>query len=162
MKRVVRVLCAVGIIGVLTGCAGLVKQAPQLQMQMDVAAMDRNDYVILDRVNGESTKTSIAFGAIQIIDGSKMIICGMRLFADQYARSPHEMTYIEDFLTKALELPTSQDRAYYKALAATPDADVIIPKTYDYEKSGIPVLFTHEKVNFKGKAIKLKTDKQLK
>ena len=163
MKRVVRMLCAVGIIAILTGCVGLNKRIPQAGMQVDIGSMDRNHYVVLDLVDGESTRTSICGGLIQFVDGNKLVICNMRFFADEFSQEPimQERSFSErlmDYLT----LPTVQQRAYYKSLAATPDADVIIPKAYDYESSGIPVIFTHEKVNFRGKAIKLKTDKELK
>jgi len=161
MKRVVRTFCVAGVMAVLAGCAGLNKQIPAAGMTVDIGSMDRDDYVVLDRVNGESSRTSICGGVVQIVDGEKMIICGLRLFADHYSLAPQEKTWIETMIAKTLNLPSTSERAYYNALAATPDADVIIPKTFDYEDSGFPIIFMHEKVSFKGKAIKLKTDKQL-
>ena len=52
--------------------------------------------------------------------------------------------------------------ATYDALNKVPEADTFIPLTYTLEKNGIPGLFRTFTANVKGKAIKIKTDAELK
>ena len=54
------------------------------------------------------------------------------------------------------------NRAYFNALAKTPDADNVLQKSVNVQTSGIPGLFETEKVTFEGKAVRIKTDKDVK
>jgi len=159
MKKAVKVLSLLGVAGILSGCSSLHKQQPVCSMEMNIGSMPREAYEVLERVEGESTTASLIGGLIKFVDGGKMIFFGMRFFEDQYSLAP--MTGAGDLLSRITDLPSTQDRAYFKALAATPDADVIIPKTYDQELRGIPYIFEHETVIFKGKAIKIKSDREM-
>ena len=56
---------------------------------------------------------------------------------------------------------TSSDEpaAAFNALAKAPDADAVFSKSYQIQKRGIPFIFMREKVTFRGKAFKIKSDK---
>jgi len=113
--------------------------------------LKRSDFVVLNQVHGETTETSILLGIVKIIDGNKVEILGARFFKDQTARLPGIAGCIPCYWR-------SESRAYYKALAAAPDADGIIERSVTWEKSGVPLLFYTKKTDFQGKAIKLKPD----
>lgn len=132
---------------ILGGCASVMKGAPNAPTHIDVGAMQRSDYVVIDRAEGMSEEVSILFGLIKIIDSNKLKLFYIPFFEEKY--SPYG------------RFIGPEARAYYKALAAQPDADGIIPRAWAIEERGIPFLFTKKTVTFTGKAIKLKTDSDL-
>jgi hypothetical protein len=135
---------------ILGGCASVMKGAPLARTKVDVGSMQRSDYVVIDRAEGVSDQVSILFGIIQIIDSDKLKLFWIPFYEEKYA-----------VIEKPPWLVGPEDRAYYKALAAQPDADGIIPRAYAVEKRGIPFLADKKSVTFTGKAIKLKTDTDL-
>jgi hypothetical protein len=112
--------------------------------------INRDDIVVLDRVEGSSTQTTI-LGIINVIDGDKLQILGIKFFKDKF-------TYFKDS-NSWVRSPQCADRAYYKALEAAPEADAVFTKAMDNEEGGIPFLWSTKAVTFRGKAIKLKADK---
>lgn len=159
-QRVVFLLGIVSVIACffLTGCGAVMKATPVSGIIVDAGSMNRNDYVILDRVEGTSSTKSILLGLVQIIDGDvdKVKIFWIPLFEEKYAfQNPAPFPF------SLFQFATTEDRAYYKALAQTPDADSVLNKAYSKEKRGIPFIFENETVTFTGKAIKLKTDNDL-
>jgi len=153
-KKSIIILCVIHsfIAITLTGCSNVIKSIPSAGIGFDVGAMDRNLYVIIDNVEGSSTTQTFFFGLIKIVDNNKLIFAGIPLFEDKYA-FPNAK--------QAFSSVTTADRAFYKALEISPDADTIIKKSYSKKNSGIPFLFSDEKVTFYGKAIKLKSDQEL-
>ncbi len=147
----------------LTGCSTVMKATPASGIFVDVGSMDRNDYVVLDRVEGTSSTKTILFGLVRIIDNdpNKLIILGIPLFEEKYAFQTPPKGIMAIWPFTILQPPATADHAYYKALAKTPDADSVLNKAYYKESKGIPFLFEIETVTFTGKAIKLKTDKDL-
>ncbi len=140
----------------LNGCSTVLKTAPSSPISFDAGSMERNDYVILDRVEGISTTTSILFGLVKIIDGNKWKLFWLfPFYEEEYAYQ-----IPPSFPFNLLSFVSTQERAYYKALAKTPDADSVIQKAFSIESTEIPTLFKTEKVTITGKAIKLKTDKE--
>ncbi len=131
------------------GCGDAQKQTPHMGFgNLEVKSeITRADIVVLDRVVGVSSTESILFGAVQIVDGDKLILLGIPFFKQKYAY----------FGTGSLFAQTA-DRAYYKALEAAPDADSVFCKSMDNESEGIPLLWAKKTVTWKGKAIKLKAD----
>ena len=132
------------------GCGGNAqKTAPRMGFgSVDVQTqLSRGDIVVLERVEGTSTTKSILFGAVQVVDGDNVKVLGVPFFKDRYT-----------CLRTDPCLVTTADRAYYKALEATPQADAVFYKSVDREGSGIPLLWETETVTFSGKAITLKTD----
>jgi len=153
IKKVIWILLGVSLCVVLfTGCSGVLKTAPIINVTAN-PQLDRNEYVILDRVEGESTTTSILFGLIKFIDGTKLQFLGLKFYEDEYAFQNPRISLMARVGT--------DERAYYKALAKAPDADLIFQRSLTYQKSGIPLLYTTEKATFTGKAIKIKTDAEL-
>jgi hypothetical protein len=134
----------------VVGCAGSAqKHIPHLgfgslNLEADIT---RADIVVLDRVEGSSSNTSILFGLIQIIDNDKLQLFGIKFFKDKY-------TYFKDSVWA-----NPVDRAYYKALEAQPEADAVFVMSMDNEDSGVPIICETKTVTFRGKAIKLKADK---
>lgn len=159
MKTVNALVLSVGALVLLsTGCASVQRGTPIAATEVSVN-LARTDYTVLGSVKGTSTMESYVLGLVRIIDGDKFIILGMKTFEDQYAFQQDPGLPILQFLTLGLSGgPTAEDRAYYKALAATPDADVVVPKAYVKQSSGIPLIASMKEVTFTGKALKFRAD----
>jgi len=129
------------------------KTAPGIAINPEIP---RDAYEVLDTVEGTSTTDSILFGLIQVVDGNKLRLLWIPFFKEQHS-------YFGSYpgMNMFFFWPSTADRAYYKALGATPGADTVFYKNMDREHSGIPLLITSETVTFRGKAIKLKTDQEL-
>jgi hypothetical protein len=107
-------------------------------------------------------------GLVEVVDGDKYRVLGINFFQSQYAFQPKDLTWQELFAAGALGVaavlvyevfkPVSiEDRAYYKALAAAPDADVVAAKAWVTTRGrGIPMLYSTKRVAFQGKALKFK------
>ena len=121
------------------------KTAPGIAINPEIP---RDAYEVLDSATGTSNTDSILLGLIQVVDGDKLRLLWIPFFKEQYSNS-------------GFYPGSTMDRAYYKALRATPGADAVFYKSMDREHSGIPLLLTSETVTFRGKAIKLKTDQEL-
>nr|VFJ72316.1 MAG: hypothetical protein BECKFW1821C_GA0114237_10338 [Candidatus Kentron sp. FW] len=157
MKKYLSIpLAAIGVL-LLVGCGAIERKVLPQNSFANADSMERKDYVVLDRVEGTSAKTSILFGAIQIIEGDKLKILGISFFDDKYS-------YVSppSGISGIFGGSTTEDRAYFKALSKIPDADEVISILYTKEKTGIPILFRKEKVRFTGKAVKIKTDEEIK
>lgn len=141
-------LLVFGAMLVLPGCGTAQRMTPHMGFSLE-AQIDREDIVVLDRVEGSSTTTSFLFGLIRIIDEDKLQLFGIKFFKDKYVVKPDG--------TGSLTANTS-NRAYYKALEGHPEADAVFRKNFEREEAGLPWLFHTETVTFKGKAIKLKAD----
>jgi hypothetical protein len=135
---------------VLTGGCGSQKMAPHLGFgNFGInTEFSRDDIVVLDRVQGSSTTESICLGLIQIVDGDGLIIVGIPFFEGKYS----------SLCNKGIWMNLTEQRAYYKALEAAPDADAVFYKSMDYEVSGIPLIWWTETATYTGKGIKLKAD----
>lgn len=140
------VLCAA-----LMGCQSAQKTMPHIgigNLNME-ASLTRDDLVVLDAVEGQSSTKSFVGGMITIIDGDKLRLFGISFFKDKftYFKEPGFFGWIG-----------AEDRAYYKALEQTPDADIVLVKSMDREESGVPFFFSSTEVTFRGKAMKLKAN----
>lgn len=140
MKRLLTIVTLLS----LCGC-GSQRMSPHLGFgNLNIEAqLDREDVVILGTVEGESKTVSILLGLIQIIDDDKLRLFGIKFFKDKYVWGT---------------LNPTASRAYYKALAAHPDADAVFQKSWEREESGTRLLYFEETVLFRGKAIALKSD----
>jgi hypothetical protein len=127
----------------MTGCASVMRSTPSAGLVIN-ANMDRNDYEVLGNTSGKSKVSYFFFGAVQIVDEDKLRILGFSTFEDQFA-----------FVNRP-GIVTAMDRAYYKALAATPDADAVAPKAFIMTTTGIPFIWGTQEVTYTGKAIKYK------
>jgi hypothetical protein len=110
--------------------------------------MDKSQYTVLGTVKGTSTLESFFCGFVRVIDGNHVSLMGMKFFEDQYAY------YNEPSIFGV----SVEDRAYYKALCATPDADAVLRKSSVTQASGTCLLYSQKEVTFTGKAIKYKAD----
>jgi hypothetical protein len=115
-------------------------------------SLEREDYVILNAVEGVSDTTSIFFDMIQIIEGDKIRLLWFFPFYEE------KYSFI---VQRPLGLVMTGERAYYNALEKAPEADVILEKSVTVErKTIIPLLYGTERVTYKGRSIKLKADSQ--
>ncbi len=148
--RLAMVCLLIGLMVVISGCSAAQRTTPHMgfgPFSME-AEIERDDVVILDRVEGESSLTTVFFGLIQVIDGDKLAVLGIKFFKDKYVwKEPGQMGPA-----------TAASRAYYKALESQPSADAVFYKSWEREESGIPLLFHNENVTFRGKALQLKQD----
>lgn len=145
-------LLVFGAMLVLPGCGTAQRMTPHMgfgSLYLE-AQIDREDIVVLDRVEGSSSTTSILFGLIRIIDENKLQLFGIKFFKDKYIVK-------KTGLLAAFSANTA-NRAYYKALEAHPEADAVFSKDFEREEGGLPLLFHTVTVTFKGKAIQLKAD----
>jgi hypothetical protein len=132
----------------LAGCDAQ-KAAPHMGFgTLDIKAeFSRDDLVVLDRVEGSSTTVNILLGVIQIVDDDKLrLFWILPFFREQYAAGFY--------------MTSTEDRAYYKALEAAPEADSVFTKSMDSERSGVPLIFWVETATYRGKAIRLKADQE--
>lgn len=150
MKKMNATVCFLAAAALLAGgCASVQRSTPVAPGQVNIN-LEKGDYTMLGTVKGTSTVKSFFFGVVQVIDGDKTKILCFKSFEDQYSIQPGGLGFLS---------PVSvADRAYYKALAATPDADTVIPKAFVKQSSGIPFLYQEVEVTFSGKALKYKSE----
>ncbi len=151
-------LSATIVIFSLSGCGGRVFKSTPIAHVDTTGTMTRSDYIVLDKVDGTSKLDYYVFGIYQVIDDEHIKLFWIPLnFDDTYAFTQPPSGLLDRFFSWA----KTEDRAYYKALSQTPDADSVISKAYIKERRGIPWIFEKEIVTFTGKAIRIKTDKEL-
>lgn len=156
-RSLIQALLVTGLAIIGIGCGSIGKSAPHSQLGM-VANLERDDIEIIRTVEGESTKKSILFGSIQVIDGEKYKVLWIPFFQDKGAGALQESPGLLGAILKPFTPVSVIDRAYYDALAETPDADTVFYKTSTQERRGIPLLFTTESVTLRGKAAKIKAN----
>ena len=158
LNTLVTLLCVLGVVFVLGGCAGVQKAVPHLgfgRLDMQVS-MSRGDIEVLETAEGSSSTESYLGGIVKIIDGEHLQVLGIKFFEDRYTRilpgDPLQVLQTGGgFLDKTL------GRAYYRALTAHPEADAVFLKSIDFATWGIPLIYTRKTVTVRGKAIKLKS-----
>jgi hypothetical protein len=147
----------------LFGCSAAQKTAPRMGFgEIDIQAnIDRKDIVVLNEVEGSSTLSSILGPFIQIIDGDKYRILGMRFFKDKYSYAFEATDPVGVLLSQlGIRSISTKDRAYYKALEKAPEADVILYKKCDTEVWHFMwFIYSTESVTVRGKAVALRPDR---
>lgn len=151
-KQVVSVFAMAAVAVLMSGCASVQRATPVAPGLVNIN-LEKGDYTMLGTVKGTSTIKSYLFGVVEIIDGTKVKILCFKDFEDQYSFQNGD-----DSIFSLLFGVSVEDRAYYKALAATPDADAIIPKAFVKQTSGIPFIYAEKEVTFSGKALKYKSE----
>lgn len=154
MKRITQAILLLLAAELITGCASVQRGTPTVGSRINVN-LDRADYKVLGTTKGSSTVKSYLLGAVKVIDGSKVVVLGFKGFEDQYAYYAAPQPTI---FSRIFGRITPEDRAYYKALSATPDADVVLKKSMTKQESTIPILKTETTVTFTGKALKYKVN----
>lgn len=140
-----------------TACGSIGKVAPHSNLGV-VANLERDDIEVIQTVEGESTRRSLLLGSIQIIDEDKYKIFWIPFFQDKGAGTLQGNGSFLSALSKPFTPVSVLDRAYYDALAETPDADTVFYKSATQERRGVPLLFTSHRVTLRGKAAKIKAD----
>jgi len=147
-RLLIQTLFVAGLTLLMAGCASVERYTPIAIAQVHVN-MDKSQYTVLGTVKGTSTMDSFFCGFIRVIDGSHVSLLGMKFFEDQYAYYNEKPSIFG---------VSVEDRAYYKALCATPDADALLRKSSVTQESGTFLLYSQKEVTFTGKAIKYKAD----
>lgn len=149
LKSISFLVIAVAVSTLFAGGCATKKTAPHIGFgNFDIqTTLSRDDIVVLERVEGTSETESILLGTVQVIDGENLKILGISFFKDKFTCVKSDPC-----------LPEAEDRAYHKALEATPEADAVFYKTMDRENGGIPLIWETKKVTFSGKAVTLKAD----
>ena len=137
----------------VAGCGAAQRTKPHmtfgdLNIQTD---FERDDVVVLDRVDGTSKTFTCLFGLIRVIDDEKLQLLGIKFFKDKY-------TYFRHPLFSWLTGATTADRAYYKTLESQDEADAILVKSWDNEDDGLPLIWHTKTITVRGKAVKFKPD----
>jgi len=148
--RIARSACLGLFCALLAGCAtGTYKPAIRFGQFNLEAQVPRENFVILDAVEGTSREDSYAFGLVRIIDGAHWQVLFFKFFEDHCA-SPLGPQVPCCFIE-----PVS-GRAYYNALMAAPQADAVIERSVTTRTRGFPFLYKMKEVTYRGKAIQLK------
>jgi hypothetical protein len=140
----------------LGGCTGVQKRIPAGGANLGNIGenMNRSDYEVMGRVEAKASKVSYLLGLVRIYDGKNVEILGIPFFTRRYA-----YYYEPDWF---FLLPDTLDYANYKVHAEQPEADFILQRSVDRQQRGIPLLFWGEKVTVSGKAVRLKSDVDLR
>lgn len=151
-------ICLVGIILLVSGCAGTMKIAPyQGSISINDTEMDRSEYVILQNVTGSAHSTYILAGIIENTED------GLRILGFGPSRKTALLSAYSGLMAL---MPGGQysvgNRAYYDALTQVPDADTVLPMTRTEEHWGLPPIIYGRSATVTGKAMKIKTDKELR
>jgi len=158
MKNLIVSSLAMAAVAVMvSGCTSVQRATPAAPGLVNIN-LEKGDYTMLASVKGSSTVASYVCGIVQVIDGSKVSILGFKNFEDQYSFQMREPSILDALTLGLFRTVSVEDRAYYKALAATPDADAVIPKAFVKQSSGFPILFVEEEATFTGKALKYKSE----
>ena len=157
LKELTLILGLMLLVSFSSGCGSIGKSAPHSGVGI-VANLDREDVEIIGTVEGESTKQSLLLGSFQVIDGDKYKILWIPFFQDKGAGALQNNGGFLGAIFQAFAPVSVIDRAYYDALAETPDADTVFYKTSTQERRGFPLLYTSERVTLRGKAAKVKSD----
>lgn len=152
------------------GCASVERTTPRAHSQVNVK-LKNSDYTVMGTVKGVSTTTSYAGGLVKVIDGDKVRVLGIKFFKDQYSYlTPKDHFNAGEVVLTAYLWPvlvpvmlyrhsaSAEDRAYYKMLAAVPEADAMIKSSLVAQQSGFLLLRSEEEVTVTAKAIKFKAD----
>lgn len=158
-NRIVSSLAMTAVAIAVSGCSSVQRATPTAPGLVNIN-LEKGDYTMLGSVKGSSTVVSYFFGVVQVIDGDKVRVLGLRNFEDQYSfqTQPTGNNGLGGMFYDLMKPIAVEDRAYYKALAATPDADAVIPKAFTKQKSGIPFICEEEEATFTGKALKYKSE----
>ena len=133
-----------------SGCTAVSDFKPVAPMVM-TSQLTRDNVEILDTVTGKAYSKAYFFYLVQSVNGH-IVVLGIGLFEDKYADVPGYLNLGPSTLT----------RAYYDALTKQPDADFVLPKSF--RRSGFTSFgfYEHTEVEVTGKAVKVKTDRELK
>ena len=153
-KLMIAGLAGVSLLLVASGCSSITRGTPVAGTVIQ-ANMNSGDCQVLGSTQGKATVDSYVLGLVQIIDADKVEVLGIKFFEDQYAFLDKQPT-IFGMPIPFIGGPSIEDRAYYKALAATPDADAVAAKAWLTTKKGFPILWSSEEVTYQGKALKFK------
>lgn len=150
MKQLSLFAAVAVLVAFMSGCTAVSEFKPEAPMIIN-SQLNRDNIEILDSVKGTSYSKAYCFYAVQSIDG-KIVIFGIGLFDDKYAAIPGHINIG----------PSTLSRAYYDALTKHPEADYVIPKTYSRTGFSSFGFYEHTVVEVNGKAVKIKTDSELK
>ena len=151
----------------LAGCSSLESFYPVSSVS---TPMDREDYCILDTVRGISETRSYFFGLFKVVNNKAITSGGNSdniVLDTQFSsflginEEPDKYSFVKP--RGLFDFSSTEDRAYFNALSVLPEeADSVIGKSYYKETvRNIPAIYKHEIVEFKGKAIRLKSDRDL-
>ena len=172
MRNLIAPLLAGMAVVMLAGCAGVQRMTPATPGLVNIN-LPKADYTVLASVKGSSARKSYVCGLVQVTDGTKVRVLGIKFFKEQYSylRSteislrdalflplPYLIPYLIDSKAYRQRGVSAEDRAYQKVLAAAPEADVVIEPAVVVQRSGFPLIYLDEEVTVTGKAIKYKAD----
>jgi hypothetical protein len=160
-KKLLLLAVVAALLSFNTGCTTSSKASPMLDYNSGVTfegGIERQDYVVLDRVVGSSMSQKYLLGLVEVVEPDvaaeggeqKIVVFGIPFFHEK------KVPVSKGFF--GLGADNVANRAYYKALAAQPEADVILHRSIETKTSGIPFLWEDRTVTYVGKAIRLKSN----
>ncbi|MBN1443927.1 MAG: hypothetical protein JXA90_14550 [Planctomycetes bacterium] len=164
-------LAAAATLPFLSSCAAA-RSVPDLEFtQFTVQGfLNRDSFEVRDPVEGSSDTLSILFGIVQIIEGNKLKLFWIPFFEDRsHTRVPAYLrpgSELVDWVLPAgpihwlegLVLGRTEERAYYDAIAKSPEADFVLEKGSECRGVGVPLFVYKQTVTYRGKPVVLKTD----
>jgi len=155
MVRTVTTTLALAGFLILTGCASISRSAPGIGVcPIELEELARNEYVVLDSATGSQETTHF------------LLVFHSRMFSRQEVGTvgfgAQAMTLACPLsLLGAFWAPSDVNGAIFDALTKMPEAEAVIPLTIETESSGFKPIFWRTRATVKGKAIKIKSDKEL-
>ena len=152
-KTVTAALALAGLL-VLTGCASIARSAPGIGVgPIELEELARDEYVVLDSATGSYETVHFLFFHNRMHSRHEIGTVG---FGVRAATLPFPLTVLA-----ALRGPCDVGGAMFDAMTKTPEAEAFIPLTIETESFGLPPIFWTTRATVKGKAIKIKSDREL-
>jgi hypothetical protein len=140
-----------------SGCTTTTKKHPGVGIgSLHMAALERNEYAIMDTVEGAG-KTTTVLGIFKFPLNRQT---GYTLWAGGGEAPPPALSG-GGFFARRTGVNQASAMAFYNVLAQVPNADAVMPTISTVETTGIPFLIRTHTATVKGKAVRIKTDSEL-
>lgn len=145
VRGVIRMLCLGLLLLMLAGCQSTISKMTQMGVNvLTMEDLDRDEYVILDTVEGHGRVTRVLY---------------IFTFGDKQFGYTSYSGLAANFL--GTRDRSALSAATYDALSKVKSADVILPLSSTTSQTGFPILWSTTRSSVRGKAIRIKTDSEL-
>lgn len=152
-KTLTAALALAGLL-LLTGCASIARSAPGIGVgPIELEELARDEYVVLDSTTG-------SYETVHFLCFHNRMFSRREVGTVGFGFRATTVSFPWSLLV-ALGTPSDVGGAIFDAMTKMPEAEAVIPLTIETESSGLPPIFWTTKATVKGKAIKIKSDREL-